>query len=826
MASITPSPTRGDTILHQLSSYGYEGDGALRACLAAGRFPVNAVNSERATPLHLAVRCAYFEGISLLLAYGADPNAADARGRRSLHFSALLPNFSAEAARALLDAGATAHVNDADGFAPLHIAAACGHAACVRELVLRGGAAVDAPERAAGQTPLHLAAEAGHTDTVRELLSLGASAAALCFRGLSPADVAAAKGWRAIAATLYNAAPAHLQYAPPPAPPYAPSTAHAYAAEHAYGMPPPAPLYGHRDAQAHSHARAFAPHIPQPPSTASFAPFPLSANARRWDVVGGGGVGGGGGFTEHSYDATRAALLAPAPLPTAPPQPPPHREKRNGPLPPSAPPQPPHGTSLRGSSPAYLSTQQHGSHSANEGMHSFRSAEDGNGTTDDEGFHTAGDMSEASPDVRSRAGGGASRGAPYTPPSAAAEISALRRELEKMRAENAVLRERVTSAEAGLADASFLEGRLARLRSVVGDAEERLARVRVRKDETEASPLTPREDTASSASPPMPPSSVAPASAIADASPIDSLENSFSGDATLNKSTEWNVSETPGFSVAAPAEVRRRGLVLNDSGVVIRTSNGDDAEEGAAPADNAPASAVPFKYSLPDNDTVGNGGGGSGLEPRTLAVWESFFHAAARGSGNANDQLEVSGGPSATIALAQAVCMRNLAAVDRLLLAGAPPNKLLFFPAGTAVEYPLLALEDGCAVVSMGTSAGLNITAMHAAAAVGDAGILAKLCESQMPGDDEASLGLDSRDEQGATPLLIAASCALSRAHNAEESGGFNDCVAYLLGSAADTVGVTVTGVGLRLIVDALTVLAAKGAVAAQVSLDVFRGYV
>ena len=102
MASITPSPTRGDTILHQLSSYGYEGDGALRACLAAGRFPVNAVNSERATPLHLAVRCAYFEGISLLLAYGADPNAADARGRRSLHFSALLPNFSAEAARALL----------------------------------------------------------------------------------------------------------------------------------------------------------------------------------------------------------------------------------------------------------------------------------------------------------------------------------------------------------------------------------------------------------------------------------------------------------------------------------------------------------------------------------------------------------------------------------------------------------------------------------------------------------------------------------------------------------------------------------------------------
>ena len=86
--------TGGSDLLWNLAAATRARISASRACLASSTVSVHATNSERATPLHLAVRCAYFEGISLLLAFGANPDAADARGRRPLHFAALLPAFA------------------------------------------------------------------------------------------------------------------------------------------------------------------------------------------------------------------------------------------------------------------------------------------------------------------------------------------------------------------------------------------------------------------------------------------------------------------------------------------------------------------------------------------------------------------------------------------------------------------------------------------------------------------------------------------------------------------------------------------------------------
>jgi hypothetical protein len=75
-----PSRTSGDSVLHRLASYDYESDAALERALAGGA-AVNAANAMGATPLHLAVRLAYFPGMRLLVSHGADVNAVDVNGK-------------------------------------------------------------------------------------------------------------------------------------------------------------------------------------------------------------------------------------------------------------------------------------------------------------------------------------------------------------------------------------------------------------------------------------------------------------------------------------------------------------------------------------------------------------------------------------------------------------------------------------------------------------------------------------------------------------------------------------------------------------------------
>ncbi|ELR56767.1 Ankyrin repeat domain-containing protein 54, partial [Bos mutus] len=104
-------------------------------------------------PLSLLVPSVLAVPVQQLLEEGADPCAADDKGRTALHFASC--NGNDQIVQLLLDHGADPNQRDGLGNTPLHLAACTNHAPVITTL-LRGGARVDALDRA-GRTPLHLA---------------------------------------------------------------------------------------------------------------------------------------------------------------------------------------------------------------------------------------------------------------------------------------------------------------------------------------------------------------------------------------------------------------------------------------------------------------------------------------------------------------------------------------------------------------------------------------------------------------------------------------------------------------------------------------------
>ena len=114
------------------------------------------------------------EIIELLLAAGAEINAADARGTTAL----MLALGKVDALEALLSAGAAVDQKDSRGFTALMSAAWTGRVKAARRL-LEHGAGIDVRDDKTGRTALMWAAVKGHAAFVRMLLDAGADPALL-----------------------------------------------------------------------------------------------------------------------------------------------------------------------------------------------------------------------------------------------------------------------------------------------------------------------------------------------------------------------------------------------------------------------------------------------------------------------------------------------------------------------------------------------------------------------------------------------------------------------------------------------------------------------
>jgi ankyrin repeat protein len=147
------------------------------------------------TALHLAAAGYRVEIVQLLLAAGANPNAATNHRRSTpLHYAAdgcfSSPAWDAkrqvETIRCLLDKGADIHLQDKNGATPLHRAVRTRCAAAVRFLLQAGSNPT--LKNLPGSTPFHLAVQntgrggsgavaaiSGQREIIKEFLALGLS---------------------------------------------------------------------------------------------------------------------------------------------------------------------------------------------------------------------------------------------------------------------------------------------------------------------------------------------------------------------------------------------------------------------------------------------------------------------------------------------------------------------------------------------------------------------------------------------------------------------------------------------------------------------------
>ena len=151
-------------------------DAAQVRLLVANGAEVNAAHGDGMTGLHWAAENGNPEIANILLESEADVEAVTRLGAyRPLHLAARRGHASV--IQLLLDASADPEVESTTGSVrPLHFAAASGNAAAVQALIDHG-VELDANESMWGQTPLMFAAAAGRTEVIRLLLQGGADPA-------------------------------------------------------------------------------------------------------------------------------------------------------------------------------------------------------------------------------------------------------------------------------------------------------------------------------------------------------------------------------------------------------------------------------------------------------------------------------------------------------------------------------------------------------------------------------------------------------------------------------------------------------------------------
>lgn len=133
---------------------------ALERLLSRDTKSVESFSADGFTPLHLACYFAQASAVKLLLARGANVEAAsqNAQGLRALHAAAA--GGSAESVEMLLARGADPDARQRGGFTALHAAANAGRADIARSLLVHGANPALATDE--GKTALELATAKGH----------------------------------------------------------------------------------------------------------------------------------------------------------------------------------------------------------------------------------------------------------------------------------------------------------------------------------------------------------------------------------------------------------------------------------------------------------------------------------------------------------------------------------------------------------------------------------------------------------------------------------------------------------------------------------------
>ena len=182
----------GSTALHHAAAAGQEP--SAEVLLAKGA-DVDAADAAGATALHFASNLGHAPLLTLLLSYGASLSPTTTCDRRTpLHLAS--GEGRADAVSFLLSHGADPEPQSSCG-TPLHDAARNGHILCVQHL-LEAGVAVDprdvSGKAVGGATPLGLAAAAGHIEVVKVLCVYGADLALRCKKRGMGAALHAARG--------------------------------------------------------------------------------------------------------------------------------------------------------------------------------------------------------------------------------------------------------------------------------------------------------------------------------------------------------------------------------------------------------------------------------------------------------------------------------------------------------------------------------------------------------------------------------------------------------------------------------------------------------